>query len=354
MSTNVLWHNSSTNETQLWFMDRHKVARRATAVGESGSPALVGAPWLIVGTGDFNSDGEDDLLWHDSVSNETKIWFMDGQKVNGQATVRGEDGAAPHVGPPWSIVGAGDFNDDGKADILWHNSQTNEIQLWFMAGYRVTGRATVVGEDGRPALVGPPWSIVGTGDFSADGKADILWHNGSTGETQVWFMDGNRVTGRATVLGEDGRAIFVGPPWSIVGTGDFSADGGADILWHNSATGETQVWFMDGNRVTGRATVLGEDGRAIFVGLPWSIVGAFESLPDRSALSPGQDSCFEDAHNQKHWRFCSKCNGLAFNRYSDKGRCPAGGAHQAAGYMFGTSRTMCPKPPSVRPRGGSA
>lgn len=54
--------------------------------------------------------------------------------------------------------------------------------------------------------------------------SDILWYNSSTGETQIWFMDGHRVASRATVLGEDGSAVFVGPPWSIVGTGVFIFD----------------------------------------------------------------------------------------------------------------------------------
>ena len=53
--------------------------------------------------------------------------------------------------------------------------------------------------------------------------SDILWYNSSTGEIQVWFMDRHKLTGRATVLGEDGSAIFIGPPWSIVGTGLFFA-----------------------------------------------------------------------------------------------------------------------------------
>ncbi|MDP8960727.1 MAG: hypothetical protein M3N32_03795 [Actinomycetota bacterium] len=45
-----------------------------------------------------------------------------------------------------------------------------------------------------------------------------------------------------------------------------------NIVWHNSQTNETQIWFMDGHRLTGRGTVLGEMGEPAFVGLPWSIV----------------------------------------------------------------------------------
>jgi hypothetical protein len=41
-----------------------------------------------------------------------------------------------------------------------------------MNGYRVSDRATVLEENGKAALVGLPWRIVGTNDFNQDGKAD--------------------------------------------------------------------------------------------------------------------------------------------------------------------------------------
>jgi hypothetical protein len=142
-----------------------------------------------------------------------------------------------------------------------------------MDGFQVSSRATVLGPDGKPTYIGPPFSIVGVGDFNGDGKADIVWHNSATGETQIWLMNGARVSSRATVLGETGKALLVGLPWSIVGAGDFNGDGKDDIAWHNSATGETQIWLMNGSQVSSRATVLAPDGKATFVGLPWSIVG---------------------------------------------------------------------------------
>ena len=153
-----------------------------------------------------------------------------------------------------------------------------------MSEYRVTGRATVLGEDGAAAFIGPPWNIVGAGCFSTKGSADILWHNSVTQETQIWFMSGGRVTGRAIVLGESGAAAFVGSPWSIVGVSDLNSDGKAVILWHNSVTQETQIWFMDGYRVTGRGTVLGETGVPTFIGPPWTIVGTYNYAPERAPL----------------------------------------------------------------------
>jgi hypothetical protein len=111
-------------------------------------------------------------------------------------------------------------------DILWHNGDTNETQIWFMDGNRLASRATVVGEDGNPAFVGLPFRIAGIGDMNGNGKADIVWHNGDTNETQIWFMDGNRVAKRGTVVEENGsRGIFVGLPFSIVGIGEFNSIG---------------------------------------------------------------------------------------------------------------------------------
>ena len=269
----ILWHNSASGEIQLWFMDGHKVRTRATVLGEEGNAAHIGPPWSVVASGDFNVDGSADILWHNSATGGIELWFMNGHRVSSRATVVGEQGTPVNIGPPWRIVASSDFNVDGGADILWHNSATGEIQLWFMNGHRVRSRATVLAEQDKAIAIGPPWSIVASSDFSVDGSSDILWHNSASGEVQLWFLNGHRIRSRATVVGEDGKAVHIGPPWKIVKSGDFDLDGCSDILWHNGATGEIQLWFMNGHRVRSRATVLGEDGNAVHVGPPWSIRG---------------------------------------------------------------------------------
>jgi hypothetical protein len=37
---------------------------------------------------------------------------------------------------------------------------------------------------------------------------------------------------------------------------------------------------------------------------------------------------------QLAWRFCVKCEAMFYDGFPDKGRCPAGGGHEAAGFNF--------------------
>jgi len=83
-------------------------------------------------------------------------------------------------------------------------------------------------------------------DFNGDGKADILWRNTSTGQIQVWLMDGETAT-RGTIYN---RIL----DWDIEDVADFNNDGKADILWRDTSDGRTQVWLMDGETAT-RGTI---------------------------------------------------------------------------------------------------
>ena len=279
VKSDILWYNSSTGETQVWYMDGHRLVERGTVLGLDGNPVFIGPPFSIVGVADMNGDEKADIVWYNSSTGETQVWYMDGHRLVERGTVLGLDGNPVFIGPPFSIVGVGDMNGDEKADIVWYNSSTGETQVWYMNGHRLVERGTVLGLDGNPVFIGPPFSIVGVGDMNSNGKADIVWYNSSTGETQVWYMDGHRLVERGTVLGLDGNPVFIGPPFSIVGVGDMNSNGKADIVWYNSSTGETQVWYMDGHRLVERGTVLGLDGNPVFIGPPFSIVGVGEFNP---------------------------------------------------------------------------
>ena len=228
--SDILWQNTS-GQAAVWEMDgTSQIAGGSALVG--GNP---GPSWKEIGTGDFNGDGHSDILWQNT-SGQAAVWELNGATVSAAALIGG------NPGPSWKEIGTGDFNGDGHSDILWQNA-SGQAAIWEMNGTnRVAGGSQPVG-----ANPGPSWKEIGTGDFNGDGKSDILWQN-ANGQAAIWEMNGTNVIGSALV------GANPGPSWKEVGTGDFNGDGKSDILWQN-ANGQAAIWEMNGTNVIGSASV---------------------------------------------------------------------------------------------------
>jgi hypothetical protein len=188
-------------------------------------------------SGDFNADGRPDILWRNQATGADFTWWMRGTTPTGLASLPGvSDGN-------WQIVGTSDFNADDKVDILWRNRVTGDNLVWLMNGAAIRSGAVL------PAVHDVDWQIVGTGDFNADGKPDILWRHRFTGDNLVWFMDGTTIAAGAVL------DPVSDVNWQIAGAADFNADGKPDILWRHRFTGDNLVWFMDGTTVAAGAVL---------------------------------------------------------------------------------------------------
>ena len=140
----------------------------------------------------------------------------------------------------WKIVGMGDFNNDGQPDILWQNQATGSLSAWLMNGTSLASLATVT-----PGVVSDTnWKIVGISDFNSDGKPDILWQHQTTGALSVWLMNGTSLASLATVT----PGVVSDTNWKIVGIGDFNGDGKPDILWQHQTTGALSVVADERNK----------------------------------------------------------------------------------------------------------
>jgi hypothetical protein len=193
------------------------------------------ASWRIVGTADLDADRRTDIVWRNAATGALDAWLMNGTSQSG-ATAPLAPASEPNLA--WGIVGTGDFDSDGQPDLFWRNTATAALRVWTMNGLsRVAELAT------SPAA-GPDmsWVVVGVGDLSGDGLPDILWRHQASGKNVVWTMNGvQRISG--FYMTPD---TFADLNWKMAGVGDYNLDGWPDILWRHAVSGRNVVWLMRG------------------------------------------------------------------------------------------------------------
>jgi kumamolisin len=195
-------------------------------------------------SGDFNGDGKQDILWRNTQTGEVDIWFMSGASVVSQAYVG-------TVGLEWKIAGIADFNGDGVNDIVWQNTVNGGFGIWVMHGSTYMGYGF--------ASQGNQWSIAGVADLDHTGFADILWRNIESGDLLVWKSS----------PGLNFSSSFIGTAslnWRLAGAADLFGNGQKALLWRNLTSGEVVAWQLSNNSV-GAQSSLG------VVPLDWTIAG---------------------------------------------------------------------------------
>jgi uncharacterized repeat protein (TIGR01451 family) len=213
-----------------WFMNGTDMVSSAFL-----DPNQVNDPrWTVAGSGDFSGNGDMDLLFQHA-DGTLALWGMDGVRQSSPARllVPGKP-ADPNV----KAVATGDFNRDGKTDVLFQNTD-GALSVWYMDGSNQISIGAI------PLNPGSNWKAVGTGHLSGVGPMAIIFQD-ADGNLAAWYMDGLNAT----------STLRLNPPssgdgqWRVVGTFDLNRDGKTDLLFQHSGDGTVAVWYMDGINLT--------------------------------------------------------------------------------------------------------
>jgi hypothetical protein len=229
--TDLLFENPGTHGLAIWQMNGTQVV--------SGAPiGTIADGWHYSGPGDFNGDGKTDLLFFNDTTHGVGVWAMNGTQVL----------AAPQVGifdaaDGWRFADKGDFNGDGKTDLLFVNDGSGGIGLWQMDGSHVVTAPQF-------GTITAGWHYSNAGDFNGDGKTDLLFLNDTTHGVGIWEMNGTQVLDTGLV-----GTINAAAGWQYRSAGDFSGEGKTDLLFLNTTDQGVAVWLMDGTHVDTGALV---------------------------------------------------------------------------------------------------
>jgi hypothetical protein len=232
-----LWQNGDGTPA-VWLMNGTGVLEFGGALPNPTGDTRTGITWKEIDAGDFDGDGKSDILWQNN-DGTPAVWLMNGTHVS----LMGPGLSNP--GPAWHAKEAADFNGDGKADILFQNDN-GAAAVWLMDGVNLVSTSPPLPNPG------PAWHVMDAADFNGDGKADILWQN-DNGTPAVWLMDGLNVLSTGPALANPG------PAWHEIAAADFNGDGKADILWQNN-DGTPAVWLMDGTGILSEGPALANPG----------------------------------------------------------------------------------------------
>jgi FG-GAP-like repeat len=277
----ALWRNETSGDNAIWLLNG------LTELSTDGSSRkfitpIADASWQMITAADFNGDGRADVLWRNNVTGDNAVWFVDARNTNPQGRfITDEQFITTRVADRnWRIVGAGDFDGDGKADIAWRNETTGDNAIWLMDGK--TSKAG--GEKLITKLASTDWKVATVGDFDGNGKSDWFWRNAATGQNAVWSVDATRLSGQnfftdeKFVVDENNIPVIVaGNNWRIEGAGDTNNNGKSDLIWRNFATDENAVWQMNGNiaALSGRRLVTNASGTVRTGNINWDIIDSY-------------------------------------------------------------------------------
>lgn len=273
----IVGRSLSTGE---WWIGRMSGAGMTSEYWGMWSTAV---NWTNVEVGDFDGDGRDDLIGRDASSGN---WWV--------ARSTGNSFVSQHWGNwslafNWQHVTAADVDGDGDADLVGRAAQNGDLWVARSNGTQFTNQ--LWGNFSTTLS----WVDVKVGDFNGDGRADFAGRAASNGAWWVGVSNGSQFVN--TPYGMWSTAVT----WSNVLLGDFDGDGKADLLGKVLQSGQ---WWLAKSGSTGFTNLLWGS---------WPVSIAFEDLMVIDLNSDGRDDVIgRVAGSGIWWRGMSQPTGMTY------------------------------------------
>lgn len=209
--------NSKTTQIQLDIMDG-SVVGRVQVVGNF-DPRV----WQLAGAGDFNNDGQTDLLFEKLASRELWYWQLkNGELLDTQYLAKLPLGM--------HVAAIGDLDGQGSADLVIQQKSTGLLTAWMLSDNKVT-RTTRLGSLGASRV------LEGLADMNGDGHVDLIFHDNKTGAVLVQNLNG-------TTPMETKQIGSITPNAHLITTQPWKQNDatGLDLDWEDAATGTITRW----------------------------------------------------------------------------------------------------------------
>jgi hypothetical protein len=164
-----------------------------------------------IGFGDMNADRRADIILRDEAG---RLWFLPGDDTGRLIGTGG-----------WNSMGQlaafGDLSGDGRSDLFAVEKATGKLWLYPGTGSGGLGARKLIGTGGWNDMN----ALIGAGDMNSDGRADLVAREKATGKLWLYPATTSRALGARKLIGTGG--------WNsmqpILAVGDTSGDGRPDL-----------------------------------------------------------------------------------------------------------------------------
>jgi hypothetical protein len=204
----------------------------------AGQAATPGAGWELVGIENVAGTDQADLIFYSRSLDRLVYWETNaaGQVVGARmfTSSLNPGGQGTGAANSWNVEAIADFTGDGKADVLWRNTEGVTV-LWKVNGSVIDLEASKV----LPTMTNN-FELRGVGDFNGDGIQDVVWRDKAANITRFWTF--NRTGSPAQTT--DNNAI-VSAGFQIEAIADFDGDRKSDLVWRDTVSDRSVIWNFD-------------------------------------------------------------------------------------------------------------